>query len=231
MRQRFSRYRATKDNKRTSSNRANGATPRLSGDVPRRQPVDQTTVSIKAPTPTGSLCYRQIAPVQTFQVSAGAASAPVITFALNGITGAGTLASTFDLYRIEAIRMTIRPNNNAIGLVDPTVTLSVPLYWVIDYTDSVPLPSAATATEYDNCMVVSPGESAERTFRPMYSLVAKSSAGTDYISRTGDWLDTSSDDILHYGCKFYIPAGAAVQTFLQTWTVEIAYFLTFRQVS
>jgi len=161
----------------------------------------------------------------------GAATAPVITFALNGISGAGTLSSLFDLYKVDAIRVTIRPNNNAIGLADPTVTSLVPLYWVIDYNDAVPLVSASAALEYDNCMVVSPGESAERTFCPMYNLVAKSAAGVDYISRSGDWLDTSSDDILHYGCKFYIPAGTAVQTFLQTWSVEIAYHFTFRQVS
>ena len=137
----------------------------------------------------------------------------------------------FDLYKIDAIRVTVRPNNNAIALADPTVTALVPLYWVIDYNDAAPLASAAQALEYDNCMVLSPGESAERTFRPMYKLVAASGAGTDYISRTGDWLDTSSDDILHYGCKFYIPAGNAVQTFLQTWSVEIAYYFTLRQVS
>lgn len=175
--------------------------------------------------------YRQVAPVTTLSVTGGAATAPVFTFALNGIGGTSTLASLFDLYRIEAIRMTVRPNNNALGLVDPTVTNLVPLYWTIDYNDGVALTSASAATEYDNCMVLSPGESATRTFRPMYNLVAKSAAGTDYISRSGDWLDTSSEDIIHYGCKFYIPAGAAVQTFLQTWTVVSEYFITLRQVS
>jgi len=169
--------------------------------------------------------------LQTYQVTAGAATAPVITFALNGLVGAGTLTTLFDFYRIDAIRMTIRPNNNAIGMVDPLLNTLVPLYWVIDYTDALSLASAGAATEYDNCMIISPGESAERTFRPLYSLVAKSAAGTDYISKSGDWLDTSSDDILHYGCKLYIPAGAAAQTLLQAWTVEIAYFITLRQVS
>jgi len=127
--------------------------------------------------------------------------------------------------------LTLRPNNNAIGLVDPTVTTLVPFYWVIDYNDATPLATVGAATEYDNCMTVSPGESAERTIRPMYSLLAKSSAGSDYIMGSGEWLTTASDDILHYGCKFFIPAGSGVQTFLQTWTLEIAYYITFRQVS
>lgn len=201
------------------------------GDVPQRQAVDYRTSSVAPPIPTGTLTYRQLAPIQTFQVNGGAATAPVITFALNGVVGSSTLTNLFDLYKIDAIRLTIRPNNNALGLADPTTVSLVPLYWVIDYNDATPLASGGQATEYDNCMILSPGESAERTFCPMYNLIAKSGAGTDYISRRGDWLDSSSDDILHYGCKFYIPAGTAVQTFLQTWTVEIEYYFTFRQVS
>ncbi len=203
----------------------------LAGDVPRRQAVDYRTTSVVPPQPTGTLTFRQLAPIQTFQVVGGAATAPVVNFALNGVAGSSTLTSLFDLYKIDAVRLTVRPNNTAIALADPTVTSLVPIYWVIDYNDSAPLGSAAAATEYDNCMVLSPGESGERTFCPMYKMVTASAAGTDYVSKRGDWLASSSDDIFHYGCKFYIPAGAAVQTFLQTWTVEIEYFFTFRQVS
>lgn len=226
-------YQNSRSTKRTrpTAGRTRGHTPRMTSDVPLRQPVDQTTSSVAPPRPTGQLTYRQIAPVQQFSVVAGAASAPVINFTLNGVNGSSTLQSLFDLYRIDAVRVTIRPNNNAIGLADPTVTSLVPLYWVIDYNDSTALASVNTALEFDNCMVISPGESAERTFKPMYRLVAGSAAGTDYVSRVGDWLNTSSDDIQHYGCKFYIPAGGSVQTFLQTWSVEIAVFFTFRQVS
>lgn len=206
------------------------ATPRLVGDVPRRQPVDQSTSSIRIRPPTGELRYRQVAPIQTFTVAAGAPGNPVITFALNGVAGSSTLTSLFDFYKIDAIRMTISSNNTAIGMVDPTTTALVPLYWVLDYNSAGVLASAAIATEYDNCMIVKPGERVERTFRPMYGLTALSSAGSDYVFRQGDWLTTTSDDILHYGTKFWIPAGTALQTFLQTWTVEIEYFFTFRQI-
>lgn len=205
--------------------------PGTAGDVPRRQAVTYSTSSTSPPPPTGTLVYRQLAPIQTYSVVGGAATAPVLTFALSGVNGSSTLISLFDLYKIDAIRVRVRPNNNAIGMADPTVTALVPLYWVIDYNDSVALASAAAALEYDNCMVLSPGESGSRIFCPMYNLIAKSGAGTDYISRRGDWLDTSSEDILHYGCKFYIPNGTALQTFLQTWTVEVEYHFTFRQIS
>jgi hypothetical protein len=216
---------------RVTTARTDQAAPGMVGDVPKRQPVDQSTSSIAVPRPTGQITFRQLAPLQTFTVTAGAAQNPVINFALSGITGAGTMAALFDFYKVDAIRLTARPNNNAIGLVAPATTTLVPLYWVIDYNDSSPLTGSAQALEYDNCMVLSPGESGERAFRPMYNMVAQSSAGTDYLSRSGDWLATGYDDILHYGCKFHIPAGAVGQTTLQTWTIGIEYFLTFRQVS
>lgn len=214
-----------------------GTAPRTSqslglvGDVPKRQAVDYRTASVVPPQPSGQLTFRQVAPLQTFQVAAGATSAPVVNFALNGVAGAGTLNALFDLYKIDAVRLSIRPNNTAIGLENPAINQLVPFYWVIDYNDSTPLGSAGAATEYDNCMVLSPGESGERTFCPMYKLNAQSAAGTDYICRKGDWLNTASDDIFHYGCKFFIPAGFAGQTFLQTWQLEIEYFFTFRQLS
>lgn len=203
----------------------------LTGDVPKRQATDYRTASVVPPQPSGTLTFRQVAPLQTFSVAAGATSAPVVNFALNGVAGSGTLSSLFDLYKIDAVRLSLRPNNTAIGLENPSINQLVPIYWVIDYNDSTALPNAGAATEYDNCMVLSPGESGERTFCPMYKLTAQSSAGTDYICTRGDWLNTASDDILHYGCKFFIPAGFAGQTFLQTWQLEIEYFFTFRQLS
>jgi len=174
---------------------------------------------------------RQLAPLQSITATAGAVTNLVVTFALNGINGAGTLATLFDLYRIDAIRGTVRPNNTALALADPTVTALLPLYWVIDYNDATVLGTVNTALEYDNCMVLSPGESATRTILPKYSMVTRSSAGVDYVTRSGDWLNTTSDDIIHYGFKFIVPAATAAQTFLQTWTVELEYYLTFRQVS
>jgi len=202
----------------------------LAGDVPRRQKVDYVTSSVVLPKPSGQLTFRQLGPITQLSVTGGAATAPVATFALSGLYGAGTLINLFDLYRIDAIRATIRPNNTAIGLADPTVTNLVPLYWVLDYNDGASLSSAAAATEYDNCMVLSPAESATRTFIPRYQVVAKSVGGTNFLSDYGQWIDTSSSDIIHYGMKFFIPPGAATQTFLQTWTLELEYFITFRQV-
>jgi hypothetical protein len=174
---------------------------------------------------------RQISPLQTFTASAAGITQPVITFALNGVGGSGTLASIFDQYKIDAIRCTVRPNNNALDLRNPSTDSLVPLYWVIDYNDATVLAATSSALEYDNCMVLSPGESATRTICPKYALTARSVAGTDTVADSGAWLASASDDILHYGFKFFIPQASVGQTLLQTWLVEVEYFLTFRQVS
>ncbi len=221
----------TRRNPRGTGPRASQGAPGLAGDVPSRQRVDYYTASIVPPRPSGQLSFRQVAPIQTYQVSASAGTAPVLTFALNGIGGSATFATLFDLYRLDAVRVTVRPNNNAIGMADPTTTALVPMYWVIDYNNASALTTAAGALEYDNCMVLSPGEAGERLFKPHYNLVVQSASGTDYVNTSGDWLNTSSDDIIHYGCKFWIPQAVATQTFLQSWTVEVQYYLTFRQVS
>ncbi len=217
--------------KRGTGPRVPRAPPSTRGDIPQRQKVDYQTSSTVPPRRTGVLTIRQLAPLQQLSASNSAANTTVVTFALNGINGAGTLSSLFDQYQINAIRATVRANNTAIQLVDPTVTALVPLYWVIDYNDAVPLASTTNALEYDNCLILTPGEHATRTFCPKYSLLARSSAGNDYINRTGDWLATVSDDILHYGFKFYIPQTNALQAQLQTWTLELEYYLTFTQVS
>jgi hypothetical protein len=151
-------------------------------------------------------------------------------FALNGLSGSSTPAALFDMYRIEAVRMTIRPNNNAIGIADPTLVRLCPLYWVIDYNDGVALGSTGTATTYENCAVLSPGESGSRTFQPKMLATVKSAAGTDYMSVAPQWLPCTSDDVLHYGAKVFVPQALAAQTLLQTWQVTFEYWITFRNV-
>jgi hypothetical protein len=209
---------------------ATGATPSLAGDIPPRQRTDYSTSSIRPPPTTGQVTMRQSGPLLTLAASTLADVTQGLSFALSGVNGAGTLASAFDFYRIDAVRVTVRPNNNAVQVVDPSVTKLVPLYWVIDYNDTTALTSAAVALEYDNCMVLNPGESATRTFQPRYSMVVRSASGTDYVNHVGDWINSSSDDVLHFGSKIFIPQVNAAQAVLQTWTVQLEYYLTFRQV-
>jgi hypothetical protein len=171
-----------------------------------------------------------MAPLQLLTASASADVNSTFAFSLDGLNGSNVPRDLFDFYKIEAIRMTIRPQNNAIGMLDPTTTKLVPLYWVLDYNDATNLGTAAIAATYENCVVLSPGESGARTFQPRMLGAVKSNAGTDYMSVGPQWLTVASDDVPHYGAKVFIPQVNGSQTFLQTWQVSIEYWMTFRNV-
>lgn len=135
----------------------------------------------------------------------------------------------FDQYRIEAIRFTLWPQNNAIGLVTNSTTSLVPVYLVIDYDDSTNLGSIAAAESYSNCVVVHPGQSFERVFKPRMALAAYSGAFTSYANVADTWIDAASTSVQHYGIKYAIPGITTGQTQYQSWDVHIEYFIRFRR--
>jgi len=148
-------------------------------------------------------------------------------FKLNDLNTA--LYNDWDQYMIEAITVTIKPNNNAVGLYTNSTTSISDLYNVIDYDDASALASVAAAQRYDNCLVLAPGESCRRTFRPRISgAVFGNSVLTNYSSLEPTWIDSAYPTVEHYGMKFYVPAGTGGQVTLLTWTVEYEYFVSFR---
>lgn len=215
--------------KQARTGRANGVLRRFT-DVPAAEKFDYVTRSIPTPLTSSQLLFRQVAPAQILTASTSGALATVFTFALNGLAGSSTPASLFDFYRLEAIRMSVKPQNRAISVVDPTATKLVNMYWVLDYNDAVPPTVPSDLTVYENCMILAPGESGQRTFRPKAKVVVDSAAGTDYMSVEPGWMPTTSDDVLHYGAKILAPVVNGAQTVLQTWTVTIEYYIAFKKV-
>jgi hypothetical protein len=130
-----------------------------------------------------------------------------------------------------AVRLEIRPQNTGINVQNPSTSALVPLYCVIDYNDATPPASAVVMQEYDNCAILSAGESLRRDFQPRMSIVVRSAAGTDYMSSDPQWLNTGSDDVLHYGAKVFIPQVAAGQTAVQTWLLTVEYWVEFTKVT
>jgi len=203
---------------------------RLTGDIPGTPRCDIVTSSTTIPRATSKLMFHQHAP--PVLVTAGpVAVSDSIQFALSSLEGTGTLVSLFDFYRIDTVRVTIRPQNTAVQVTAPTTTKLVEFYSVIDYNDQTPAGSAAYMREYDNCVITFPGESAARIFRPKMSAVVKSAAGTDYMSVEPQWLNTSSDDVLHYGVKYYVPSVLAAQTNVQVWQIDIELWIEFSKVT
>jgi hypothetical protein len=157
---------------------------------------------------------------------ATSAQAPTYFFALSNFN-VGT--GFWDQYRIEAVRFTIASSNNAIGLLTNSTTTVTPLYCVIDYDDASALGSANAAAGYANCIVLNPGESLERTFKPRMALSAYSGSFGAFANVADTWIDAASTSVQHYGIKLYIPGVTAAQTQLQSWNITIEAFVRMRK--
>jgi hypothetical protein len=139
------------------------------------------------------------------------------------LNASNATAGNYDQYKLLAVRVSIVPQNNAVGLVTNSTTGLVPLYCVIDYDDATVLTTAAQAEGYNNCITLGPGESLIRTFRPHMAIAAYSGSFTSYANAEPMWIDAASNTVQHYGIKVFIPATTAAQTLLQTWNVIIEY--------
>jgi hypothetical protein len=136
----------------------------------------------------------------------------------------------FDQYRYEAVRVTINPLQNAVGLTDITANTMVELFCVIDYDDATALTSAANARSRENCCVLLPGKNLVRTFRPHVAPEVYQTGGFGgYANVPPLWLDTASPAVQHYGIKTWVPTAHAAQVLLQSWNVTIEHYITFKQ--
>jgi len=189
-------------------------------DVPRQAKHTFTTLSTRLPRVTDSTTIRcQTDNLVTTTI--GSAVTPTFNFTLSG---ANVGSGFFDRYKIEAIRFSVVPRNNAMGLVSGLSDL----FFVIDYDDSNALSSTAQAMQNATCIKLAPGESATRTFAPRIAVAAYNGLFTGYASQKSQWLDAASTTIQHYGVKIYVPAtGVTGQTVFQQWDINIEYFISF----
>jgi len=170
------------------------------------------------------------APLVVTQQAAGAATQSQLNFELSNLDNVANLQAVWDQYRIDAVTVTIKPQNNAIGMVTNSTTTLVDFYSVIDYDNSTALGSVAAARAYDNCVIQSPAESCSRTFVPRIAVAAYSGAFTSFANMPPEWLDSASPNVAHYGLKTYVPGGAAGQVLLQTWEITFELWVSFRSI-
>jgi len=173
---------------------------------------------------------RQLTGPTTVVAQAAATTNNTTYFQLSNLDNASSFENVWDQYRIDAIRMTCKPQNNAIGLVTNSTTSLVPLYCVIDYDNTANLSTAAAARQYQNCIVLEPGESFTRVFQPRIALDAYSGAFTSFANTEPVWIDCASPSVQHYGIKILVPGATAAQTQLQAWDIVYEYFISFKSV-
>lgn len=200
------------------------------GDIPKMRRFDQVTISAKLPRISPGYTVRQALPPITVSASGTTNTASNIAASLANLDNATAFSNLFDQYRIDCMRITIRPQNNAIGLVTNSTTTLADFYSVIDYDNGTALTSAAAARQYDNCLILPPAESAERIFIPRMALAAYSGTFTSYANVEPQWIDMTSTSVIHYGLKYFIPAVTSGQTQLQTWEINVEYYVSFRSL-
>jgi len=207
-----------KQRRRNNKKNTNNKNP-AGGDIPVRPKRTYETVSAPFPRATDTVRIHSTAAATITATP----TTPITTTYNFNLSASNATAGNFDQYRLMAVRFSIVPNNNAIGLVTNSSTGLVPVYCVIDYDDTNALASASAAEGYNNCIVLNPGESLSRTFRPRMALAAYSGAFASYANVEPLWIDASSNGVQHYGIKLYIPGVLAAQTLLQSWNIIVEY--------
>jgi hypothetical protein len=200
----------------------------LNGDTPKPQRCDVVTISCPVPSVGGVYTGRYIQQASIL----GSNTTPsqlTVAFTLSNADPGNQFAGAFDQYRYNAVRMTIRPLQNAVGLTDITANTMVDLYSCIDYDDDTAIGSLGAMLQKENVAITAPGDSIQRTFRPRMAIAAYQGSFAGYANMPPEWIDTTSNGVRHYGVKFWVPTAHASQVMLQSWDIIIEHYISFRQ--
>jgi len=200
--------------------------------MPRTTSRNRISNAVQRPlrAPLGSIVqFRQPAWTTTFSQTAGAAAFSAGNFTLSQATNYTGFTDIWDVYRVDYLEFTFRPLM-VFTASAPTVTIAPALYVVIDKDDAAVPSTIATLREYSSCRTTVYDPMTVR-FRPgILSYVYTGSTTSPSGHEEGRWLDCAATNIPHYGIKFGCDAGAAGQTLLQTWSIDLYVGLSFKYV-
>lgn len=160
-------------------------------------------------------------------------------FALNQLPNYAEFTALFDMFRIKKIEITWIYDHNSGDVstaagVAANANMGLPnLYVVTDYDDATVLSAAADYLQYEPCKITRMDKQVRWTIYPHLAVSAYNGAWTGYKNEKSGWLDASSANIQHYGCKWAIDAsmcnitaGASVR--IGTLNVYYKYFVDFK---
>lgn len=162
---------------------------------------------------------------------AGADSFFTYRFELNDVPDTADFTDLFDQYRFRAVKIEFRPRFNFSNPGSVTANRLPRFYSVIDYDDNNVPTLINQLREYQTCKETRWDQDHVRCIAPHMALGALDNTGiTSLANVKAKWLDLAYLVVSHYGIKVAIEGGVAGQTNLQTWSVDVEYFLEFRQV-
>lgn len=216
---------AKRNARKQTKGRKGSRRPTARDDIPMRPKHTYVTTSCVVPRVSDQTVVRALGH-STITSAAAAEVKQSVNFSL---AQAGVNSGNWDQYKILAVRVTITPDQNAVGFFTNSTTLYEPLFCVIDYDDSTNLASSAAAEAYSNCIILGAGESLDRTFKPRMAISAYTGAFGGFANMPDLWIDSASTGVLHYGMKLVTGGVAAGQTQLPSWQINTEYFIAFRK--
>jgi hypothetical protein len=135
------------------------------------------------------------------------------------LVGGGDYLSAFDAYRVLKMQIIIKPAYT----VGVTGMVRMPTLWTaIDYDDSAGVASSVLM-QYANCTTTT-GENVVRTFTPAAEVTLVGGTGPQFAP----WIDATSVNVTHFGCKCVVEATPAGATVFQQFTVFLRFLVEFR---
>lgn len=198
----------------------------------RSDAMDPTVkqVSIQRPVPKTAVSIQYSIWETQFAQIAGAAQFGSAGFVLSQFPIYLQYTGTYDLYKIDFMEITFLPMANAQGLTAPSTTIAPELFTAVDYDSSTAPTLLDSIRSYGRyCQIDSPFVKVVRRWVPRCKIgVWNGSAVASAGVMEKMWIDCAVTNIPFYGLVFGCDAGAAGQTLLQEWRVNLVVGMTFK---
>lgn len=155
---------------------------------------------------------------------------PTFKFRLADVPDATDFTTLFDQYRFVAVRIVFRPRFNMATVTTITVASFPRLTSVIDYDDDNALGTLNEARQYQSVKETRFDEDHVRFIKPRMAMAGLDTGFNSVVNVRPQWIDCASTSTYHYAIKCIIDAGVSGQTALQSWSVDLEYYLEFKQV-
>lgn len=163
----------------------------------------------------------------TIQASNSIPEFQALFFALSDVPNYLEFVDLFDMYKINAVKITFTPKQNSsisIGSVN-NADASSRFFSAIDYNDGTIPVSIDELREYQTAKFTSVIKTHTRyIYKP--KIIDSSGA----YNPNNPWINTASSSAIHYGLKTAIEPINSTSTTAMLYTVECKYYMSFRNV-
>lgn len=153
-------------------------------------------------------------------------------FTLNDISNTTDFTALFDQYRFRAVKIEFRPRFNQANPGSVLANRLPRLFSVIDYDDNNAPTLISQLREYQSVKETRFDQDHVRLLKPRMAAIVLDNANTNtaLANEAAKWIDLAALTVSHFGVKIAIEGGVSGQTNLQSWSVDLHYYIEMRQV-